>query len=292
MVPRRLREYLLIIVSLAPAVGLVGVLFGASVVYGVAQSLASLPFIGEEQLKLNAYRRLLTSDSITSYEFWTSLLFSLWVSGSATILAAVGALGLITLVAPHRNATPHPPRFTIFLALNLAFPHLVWAIGLLLLLSQSGLLSRIATSLNLISAPAEFPILVRDPYGIGIIIAYVTKGLPFLTLILLAIVRSHGPTYQIVAETLGATPWQRLRYVTIPLVMPGLVAGSLLLFAFVLSAYEVPALLGVSFPRMLAVLARDFFLNPDLHHRAEGMAIGVIMALIVLGIVASLRHKL
>lgn len=175
---------------------------------------------------------------------------------------------------------------------NLAFPHIVWAIGLLLFASQSGLLARIAASLGIIQTPGEFPVVVRDPLGIGIIVDYVTKEIPFLALIVLAVLRSQAENYEVVAENLGATRWQRLRLVTLPQVLPSLTAGSLLVFAFVFSAYEVPAILGVRYPRMLPVLALDFFANPDLNNRAEGMAISFIIAAIVLFAAAiSLRSE-
>jgi putative spermidine/putrescine transport system permease protein len=128
--------------------------------------------------------------------------------------------------------------------------------------------------------------------GIGIIIDYVTKEIPFLALILLAVLRSQSENYEVVAENLGATRWQRLRYITLPMVLPSLIAGSLLVFAFVFSAYEVPALLGVRYPRMLPVLALDFFVNPDLNSRNEGMAISFIIAAIVMVVAAiSLRQE-
>ncbi len=175
---------------------------------------------------------------------------------------------------------------------NLAFPHLVWAIGLLLFFSQSGLLARVAAALGWIQTPAEFPVIVRDRLGIGIIVDYVSKEIPFLALIVLAVLRAQAENYDLVAENLGATRWQRLRYVTLPQVLPALIAGSLLVFAFVFSAYEVPAILGVRYPRMLPVLALDFFANPDLNSRAEGMAISFIIAGIVMAAAAiSLRHE-
>ena len=176
------------------------------------------------------------------------------------------------------------------LNLNLAFPHLVWAIGLSLLLAQSGLLARIAAAIGLIAGPSDFPVLIRDRYGVGIILSYVSKETPFLLLIALSILASQPSAYGVVAENLGATRWQRLRYVTLPLVLPGLLSGALLVFAFVFGAYEVPALLGVRYPQMLSVLALEFFLNPDLRSRAEGMAISVIMAVVVLLVVGIARR--
>jgi len=274
----RLRERFIPWLLLAPALAVLAVLFGTSIVYGVAQSLGYLTFIGQRTLTFAAYERILIGPSPIATEFWSSLGFSLWVSAASTLLAAAGALGVAVVATGRREAGP---TGIFLLHLNLAVPHLVWAIALSLFLAQSGLLARIAAALGWIATPADFPVLVRDRYGVGIILDYVTKEIPFLTLILLAILRSQPRTYNVIAENLGATAWQRLRYVTFPLVRPGLLAGSLLVFAFIFGAYEVPAILGVRFPRTVAALALDFFLNPDLQQRAEGMAISVIMAMVV-----------
>jgi putative spermidine/putrescine transport system permease protein len=282
-----MKKTLTIGISLAPALTLIAALFGASVVYGLAQSFGYLTVIGRQNVSLAAYRNVLVGPSVAAGEFWPALWFSLWVSGASTILSALLALLLTVLLTGGRR---RPGALTLFgLQLNLAFPHLVWAIGISLLLAQSGLLARIAAALGLIDAPADFPVLIRDRYGIGIIIDYVSKEVPFLMLILLAILRSQSAALDLVAENLGANFRQRLRYVTLPLVLPGLIGGSLLVFAFVFGAYEVPALLGVRFPRMLSVLALEFFQNPDLRSRAEGMAISVIMALVVIAVAIAAR---
>ena len=168
------------------------------------------------------------------------------------------------------------------LNVNLSFPHLVWAIGLSLLLAQSGLLARIVTRLGWIDMPADVPVLIRDRFGFGIILDYVTKETPFLVLILLSVLRSQPEAYAIVAENLGAIAGSACVYVTLPLVMPALMAGSVLVFAFIFGAYEVPAVLGVRYPTDVVGAGLEFFANPDLNSRAEGMAISVIMALVVL----------
>jgi putative spermidine/putrescine transport system permease protein len=134
-------------------------------------------------------------------------------------------------------------------------------------------------------------VLVNDRFGIGIILHYVTKEIPFLTLIVLAVLRAQPSAYHAVAANLGADRWQRLRYITFPMVKPALLSGSLLVFAFVFSSYEVAALLGVRYPRALSVLALEAFTNPDLRSRAEGMAISLIITTIVLFVaVISIRR--
>ena len=280
-----------IALSLAPALGLIAMLFGTSVVYGVSQSLGYLPFLQQETLSLQSYRAVLF-DSRYATQFWRGLVFSLYVSSASTVLAAVCALLVMLLWGERlRAASSGARRLTTALNVHLSFPHLVWAVGLSLLLAQSGVLARIATLLGLIDAPAGFPIVIRDRWGIGIVLHYVTKETPFLLLVMLGSLQSQSAAYQVVAENLGATRWQRLRFITLPMVLPSLLAGSLLVFAFVFGAYEVPAVLGVRYPEMLSVVALDFFLNPDLRSRAEGMAISIIMAVVVL-VVAGLARRL
>jgi putative spermidine/putrescine transport system permease protein len=261
--------------ALAPALTIILLLLGASLAYGVAQSLGLMSGLDESTLSLRAYADLFGGQGIAGREFWGSLGFSLWVSLASTLISAVLALVLAFWISGSRFDT-------LALNSNLAFPHMIWAIGLLLLLSQGGLLARWAASLGLISIPAEFPVLVRDKYGIGIILSYIGKEVPFLALLVISVLRTQPEGYQLVAENLGASRWQRIRYVTLPLVAPVLLSGSLLAFAYIFSAYEVPALLGVNYPRMLPVLALRFFNDPDLSARAGGMAISLVITVITL----------
>lgn len=274
--------------SLAPALIIVMVLLGASLAYGVAQSLGWMSVIGQDTLSLDAYQNLLSGQGLAGREFWGSLAFSLWIGLASTLVSSAAALLIAVWLSEGHSGAGNID--TLALNWNLAFPHLVWAMALLLLLSQSGLLARWAATLGLIQIPADFPVLVRDRYGIGVILHYISKEIPFLVLILLAVLQAQPAGYDLVAENLGASRWQRLRYVTIPQVTPALLSGALLVFAFVFSSYEVPALLGVGYPRMLPVLALRFFNDPDLRSRADGMAISLIITLLVL-IVAAISLK-
>ncbi|HRQ22446.1 MAG TPA: ABC transporter permease subunit, partial [Anaerolineales bacterium] len=268
-------------IPLAPALTLILVMLGASLLYAIAESLGIISVIGQSDVSFRAYRAALATDS----EFWVSLAFSLWVSMTATLLASAFALLVAVWLNHHRTQSD-----TLALNWNLAFPHLVFATALILFLSQSGLLARWAASLGLITSPDQFPVLVRDRYGIGIILHYTIKEIPFLALIVLAVLRSQPIGYDVVAQNLGANFWQRLHYITIPQVAPALLSGSLLVFGFIFSSYEVPAILGVGYPRALPVLALRFFLDPDLRARSEGMVISLIItAVVMLVAVVSLR---
>ncbi len=219
-------------------------------------------------------------------DLWASAGFTLWVSAASTLLAAV--LALAALVWLDRPAARRRGLASGLLHLNLAVPHVVWAVALLLLLSQAGLLARAAEAMGLIDVPADFPVLVRDRFGLGIIVHFATKEAPFLALVAIAIARTQPRELRSIAEVLGATGLRRLRLVTLPAVLPGLAAASALVFAFVFGAYEAPVVLGVQSPRTLSVASLDLFNDADLTQRPQAMALGVLMAAGTLLIVAAL----
>jgi len=211
--------------------------------------------------------------------FWSGLALNLWVSFVSTFLAAAFALwGALSI-----RKTFFAKKICNFIfSLNLPMPHLVVAVGMIFVFSQSGLLARFFTQIGFIASPSEFPILVKDKYGFGIILAYIWKEAAFFFIILMSVLQSLGENFEELAQSLGANKWQRFRYVILPLVMPNLFSASIIVFAFSFGAYEVPAILGVNYPQMLPVMSLDFFLNPDLNARSEGMALSMIIALIVM----------
>ena len=151
--------------------------------------------------------------------------------------------------------------------LNLTVPHLVGAIGILYLLSQSGVFARLAFATGLIGQPSDFPALIFDPYAIGIIVQYVWKEVPFITMILLANLQSLGADYEAVARSHGASRFQALRFVILPMLRPALMRACVIVFVFAFGAYEIPLILGQNYPAALPVLAYRAFTDVDLASR-------------------------
>ncbi|MDA0245599.1 MAG: ABC transporter permease subunit [Chloroflexi bacterium] len=263
---------------LAPALAVVVVLFGGGLWLAVAQSVGYVPAIGRTEFSLEAYQRIFSNPA-----FGRSLLLTLWIAGAST---AVSTLLALTAALALRRAFPGKKIATFLFQANLPIPHLVGAIGILLLFSQSGFLARLGHAAGLIQAPADFPALVYDPYAIGIILEYVWKSTVFIGVILLAALQSIGEEYEQVAQTLGATQWQRFRYVILPLLRPSLLSAAILVFAFTFGAFEVPLLLGTRYPSTLPVLAYRFYTDVDLNARPEAMAMSVIIALIITILIA------
>jgi putative spermidine/putrescine transport system permease protein len=159
-------------------------------------------------------------------------------------------------------------------------PHIVGAVGILYLFSQSGFFARMGYHIGLIAQPSEFPALVYDPYAIGIILQYVWKEVPFIGVIVLAQMQALGTDYEAVARSLGASRWQAFRHVLLPLILPGVLSASVIVFAFTFGAYEVPLLLGASQPQALPVLAYKTYTDVDLAARPEAMAMAVVISLL------------
>ncbi len=137
-----------------------------------------------------------------------------------------------------------------------------------------------AALLGLIGEPKEFPALLYDRYSAGIIITYVWKEVPFIALVVLASLRGVAADLEDVARTLGAGAWQRFWYVVFPVISPGIVAASLIVFAFTFGAFEVPYLLGKTYPTTLPVTAYNEYRDIDLDSRPTAMAINVLITLL------------
>ena len=246
---------------LAPVMVVILGLFCGGIILGVSDGLTLAHF------------RDLAKDS----EFRLSLVFTTLVACIATLLSSAGGLAVALAVRPlvKSNAT----LYTL-LQTPLAIPHLAMAFFLIHMISPSGLLARIAHASGLIAKPADFGELVNDKHGLGILITYLAKEIPFIAVMVLALLLRIGDEHDEVARTLGATRWQRLRHVTLPMVWPALVAASIFVFAYVFSAFEIPFLLGRPYPAMLSVVTQRRYMAIDLAERPGAVAIAVVMSVL------------
>ena len=267
------RERLRIPLMLMPAMVVILLLFLGGLIMGLMQSFEYMPVIGKNDFTVQAYINIFTNRT-----FLRSLTLTCWIGFASTILSTILAI-VCALVL--RQGLPGKRFVTFVFQLNVPIPHIVGAISVMLLFTQSGLLARIAYLLGLISEPADFPALVYDRYAIGIILEYLWKTTPFTGVILLAVLQSIGEDYEDLARTLGANAWQRFRYVVLPLIMPGVLRSSVLVFAFTFGAFEVPYLLGQTFPTALPVLSYLFYHDVDLNARPEAMAMSMIIAALI-----------
>jgi putative spermidine/putrescine transport system permease protein len=267
---------------LAPTLVVLGLLFVGGVVVGVAQSLGYMPVIGLVRPTFAAYR-----DLVVDPEFWAALALTLYLALTSTLLATVLAVASALVL---RRSSRGAQAVTFVYQLPLPAPHLVAAAGITMLLTQSGLAARVLYAFGALDQPAEFPALVFDRAHIGVLAVYTWKEVPFIGLVILAVLKGVGHDYDEAARTLGASAWQRLRYVLLPLLLPGIVTTSIIVFAFLFGSFEIPLLLGQRYPSALPVLAYRAYSDPDLARRPEAMAIGVVITGVVLGLMVVYRR--
>jgi putative spermidine/putrescine transport system permease protein len=277
--PGRLPHLLL----LAPAL-LVGVgLFGGGLFMGFLQSLGHLPAAGLHSLTLAHFDALFSAP-----DFLGSLGLTLYVAASATLIATLISLALALLLV---RVSGRSRLLTFLLQIPLTVPHLVVAVAMIFLLTPTGLLARLAALLGLIDNVQAFPLLVNDPWCIGMISAYVWKEVPFITLMILSVLQSTGVELLDVGRTLKAGPWQRFRFITLPTIFPSLSAAALIVFAYTFGAFEVPFLMGRTYPMLLPVWAYKSYSDVDLMARPEGIATGLVIA-VVISLTVFLAHAI
>jgi putative spermidine/putrescine transport system permease protein len=258
----------------APATLVLVSLFGGGLLLGLLQAME--PASGQQGMDFIHFHTVLTDP-----DFLPSLTLTVYIALVSTLVAAALSLPLTLLL--HRQVR-HNRLCRLLLQLPLTVPHLVVAIAALLLLAPTGLLARLFLACHL-PGMNGFPLLVNDPQAIAIITVYVWKEVPFITLMLLSVLTNSGEELFEVGCSLGANGWQRFCHITLPLLLPSLTAAMLLVFAFTFGAFEVPYLLGQTYPMPLPVWAYRLYSDIDLVSRPAGIGLGLIIALLIIVLV-------
>ncbi|KMJ56872.1 hypothetical protein AB685_19290 [Bacillus sp. LL01] len=259
------------------------------VVYGLFMATQE-SVTGLDGISLDAYRSILENQT-----FLDSLLYSLQITIISTLLSL--GLGLIITKVLFETLQNHMARTIVWLPM--LFPHFVWGYMMILLFSQTGWFSTFLHALTIIDSPEQFPVLTNDRFGIGIIITYTLKEIPFVVLMLLPVYTQLNRDLPKVVKTLGGNRWHIFKTVEWPWLFPVLMEAGLIVFAFILAAFEVPYLLGTTYPKMVSVLAYEWFYQGDWSRRPESFAAmmivtGIILSLLflVLGIVSRSRYRM
>jgi putrescine transport system permease protein len=127
------------------------------------------------------------------------------------------------------------------------------------ILQKGGVLNAALLSLGLIDAPLNLLYSTGAVY-LGIVYSY----LPFMVLPLYATLERLPPDLLEAAADLGARPWRSFLSVTLPLSLPGMLAGALLVFIPAVGEFVIPELLGGPNTLMIGrVLWTEFFANRD-----------------------------
>lgn len=108
--------------------------------------------------------------------------------------------------------------------------------------------------------------------------------LPFMVLLLYTNLEKHDPALLDAAQDLGANAWQRFWRVTWPLSLPGMYAGSALVFIPVLGMFAIPDILGGTGDILIGNLIKEQFLST--RDWPFGSTLSILLTLVVLALTA------
>jgi putative spermidine/putrescine transport system permease protein len=192
----------------------------------------------------------------TLNNYWSALSdgYYLAVLGQTLWIGAMtAAICLVVGFPVAYNLARGNPRWTGFLYTLVLSPLLVGVVvrtfGWLIILSGNGVANRFLRDIGLTDAPLR---LMNNEFGV--IVGLVHVMLPLMILPLLSSLQAVNPALELAARSLGASRWTAFRRVTLPMCMPGIQAGTILVFVLAVSAYVTPIMLGGAQVRTMPVL--------------------------------------
>jgi putative spermidine/putrescine transport system permease protein len=160
------------------------------------------------------------------------------------VVAAISTAAALALALPVAYFIARAPtRFKSALIILVVFPllvgNLVRAAGWMAVMGNRGFVNQLLLGLGLIDEPLE---ILYTPTAV--VIGIIAVVLPFMTLTLQSVLEQIDPSLEEAAGNLGARPFTAFRRVVLPLAMPGVIAGTVLVFILCMNAYATPVLLG------------------------------------------------
>ncbi len=242
----------------------------------LALGLIVLPVIGlVVRAPWSRFVELVTSESAL-----TSLELSLRTAAVSTVLCVV--LGGPLAVVLARGSVPGLRLLRSVVLLPLVLPPVVGGLALLYLLGISGFAGY----------ALDVAFGVRVPFTtMAVILAQTFVAMPFLVVSLEGALRTGGERYEVIAASLGASPWTVFRRVTVPLVLPGLGSGMVLSFARCLGEFGATIAFAGSLQGVTRTLPLEVYLQREVDADAA-IALSLLLVVVAIVVIAVARPRL
>ena len=231
---------------LAPSLTAIALLLLIPLVFTALLSVGALT-VGEEPTApgTGAWRAVL-GDGF----YWWFLVKTMLVAATATAIAALLGYPPAYFLATSKS------RWKGLLLLLIVLPfwisYIIRTMSWINVLGASGAINEAAMALGIADAP--WPLLYNQT---SVVVGLVHFVLPFMILNIYVAVEGLDESMTGAARSLGASPWEAFRRVTLPLSLPGLVAGALICFLLAAGSYVTPAILGGPTDAMFANLVYE-----------------------------------
>jgi ABC-type Fe3+ transport system permease subunit len=222
---------------------------------------------------LENYTRFL-ADPDGRWVILLTFILSLGSTALSVLLSVPLALILREKVSGHRF-------YRLMVIVPLVIPGLIGALGLLLFWGPRGWFNLFLL---------QFVPFVQRPVAVnytihGLIMFYVWLYFPYTCVTTMSALESLDRSIEEAGAVAGATRWQVLRYIVLPLITPGILAGSVLTFMAAFGAFSVPLIAGGNY-RPLAVEIYKQISIPIPAHWSAASAIAMIMGVLQVGFLA------
>jgi molybdate transport system permease protein len=212
---------------------------------------------------------------ITSESSKEALLLSLRTSAATTVLCVLLGVPMAAVLARTSFRGQNLVRSLVLLPLVL--PPVVGGLALLYTFGRKGLLGHALEVMDLRIAFST----------VAVVLAQTFVALPFLVVSLEGSLRTAGERYEVVAAGLGASPSTVFRRVTLPLVLPGLLAGMVLSFARALGEFGATITFAGSLQGVTRTMPLEIYLQREVDpDAAVALALVLVVAAVVVIAVA------
>ncbi len=230
-----------------PSLVFLGLLFLLPVAILIAAGFSSEKLGAGGHFTLKVYAGLL-SDSYNTLMIWRTLKVSFITTALTLVLAFPVALYL-------RQVSPRVRLLISFLLLSpLLTSVVVRTLAWIILLAPKGIINETLAALGF--DPVK---LIYNEIGVVIGLTHVFFG--YMVLALMTSVLKINEDLLLAANNLGANNWHVLHKIILPLSLPGILAGTILVFSMCASTYATPRLLGGSSNKVMAVEIYDLAIN-------------------------------
>ena len=228
---------------------------------------------------LDNYEKILT-DGITLKIFFQTVELSLMITLFCLLLGYPVAMLM-------RRVGPKARLWILLLVVSpLLTSIIVRNVAWVLILGRSGMINDLLISWGLISKP--LPLMYNT---FGVVLAVVHVYLSFMVLPLFAALSSINNSLEEAAASLGAKPLSIFFNVTLPLSLPGIMAGCTLVFILSMGVYLTPVIMGGNFVVTLPMLIEDAVRNRYNWPEASAMALLLLIAIGIMIVISSSIQK-
>ncbi|MBM3689996.1 MAG: molybdate ABC transporter permease subunit [Actinobacteria bacterium] len=208
-----------------------------------------------------------------------ALRLSLVCSLSATVIAV--AIGVPVAWVLARSAVPGTTFVRALVTLPLVLPPVVGGVALLLAFGRRGLIGQFLYDWFGVQLPFSTA---------GVIMAEAFVAMPFLVITVEGALRSADPRFDEAAATLGASQWTVLRRVTMPLIAPALLAGTVLAWARALGEFGATITFAGNLPGVTQTMPLAVYAALD-GDRDAAIALSLVLLIASLAVLLLLRDR-